>query len=101
MDVVVIPIINVLSYAIRLYMWAIIIYVVMTWLVQFNIINTTNRFVSMVGEFLHRAVDPALRPLRRLLPNLGGIDISPIMLILGLMLLQDILLRIGQRIAFG
>ena len=67
---------------INLYVWALIIAVIMTWLVQFNVINGRNRFVFLVGDFLNRITEPALGPIRRLLPDLGGIDISPVVLIL-------------------
>lgn len=67
---------------IDLYMWAIIIWVILSWLVVFNVINTQNRFVAMVGDFLNRITEPALRPIRRFVPNLGGVDLSPLILIL-------------------
>ena len=65
-----------------LYVWALIIAVVLTWLVQFNVVNGRNRFVYLVGDFLARVTEPALRPIRKILPDLGGIDVSPIALIL-------------------
>ncbi|MEE9251292.1 MAG: YggT family protein [Alphaproteobacteria bacterium] len=76
---------------IELYMWLVILWVVMSWLVSFNIVNTHNRFVYLVGDFLHRITAPALRPIRRFLPNLGGIDIAPVILILLLWLLRNLL----------
>ncbi len=76
---------------IELYMWLVILWVVMSWLVSFNVVNTHNRFVYFVGDFLHRITAPALRPIRRILPNLGGIDISPVILILLLWLLRNLL----------
>ena len=85
---------NLISTAITLYVWALIISAVMSWLVGFGVINTNNRFVYMVGDFLHRATEPALRPLRRVLPNLGGIDISPIVLILLLFFARNLLFEI-------
>lgn len=101
MDVVLVPLLGVIGYALQLYVWAIIIYVIMTWLVQFNVINTSNRFVYMVGDFLHRLTEPTLRPIRRFMPNLGGIDISPILLILLIMLIQNILAGLQVKIATG
>ena len=77
-------ILQLISTVITLYIWALIISAVMSWLVAFNVINTQNRFVYMVGDFLYRATEPALRPIRRFIPLLGGVDISPIVLILGL-----------------
>ena len=73
-------------------MWIVIIGVVLSWLVAFNVVNTTNRFVYMVGDFTHRATEPALGRIRRYIPNLGGMDISPIVLIILLMFLQRFIL---------
>jgi YggT family protein len=67
---------------IGLYVWALIIAAVFSLLVSFNVLDTRNRFVWTVGDFLYKITEPALRPLRRFLPNLGGIDISPMILIL-------------------
>jgi len=85
------PLLRILSIAIELYIWAVILSAVMTWLVHFGVVNPRNQFVSMVGEFLWRLTEPALRPFRRIVPNLGGIDISPILLILVLMFLQMVI----------
>lgn len=73
---------NLVDTVVGLYIWALIIAVVLTWLVQFNVVNSRNRFVYLVGDFLARITEPALQPIRRVLPNLGGIDVSPIVLIL-------------------
>lgn len=85
------PLLRILSVAIELYIWAVILAAVMTWLVHFGVVNPRNQFVSMVGEFLWRLTEPAIRPFRRIVPNLGGIDISPIILILVLMFLQMVI----------
>ena len=74
----------------ELYMWVVIASVVLSWLIAFNIINTRNSFVHQVADFLNRATEPALRPIRSILPNLGGIDISPIVLILALYFVRDL-----------
>ncbi len=73
---------NLVDTAVGLYIWALIIAVVLTWLVQFNVVNSRNRFVHIIGDFLARITEPALAPIRRILPDLGGIDISPVVLIL-------------------
>ena len=78
---------------IGLYITLVIVQVVLSWLVAFNVINTRNRFVYMVGDFLYRITEPALKPIRRLLPSMGGIDLSPVVLILGLYFLRVLLLR--------
>jgi YggT family protein len=65
-----------------LYIWVIIIAVVMSWLIAFNVMNRHNLFVDMVWRFCFAATEPLLRPIRRFLPSLGGIDISPIILLI-------------------
>ncbi len=82
-----------LDQVIGLYITLVIVQVVLSWLVAFNVINTSNRFVYMVGDFLYRITEPALKPIRRLLPTMGGMDLSPIVLILGLYFLRVLLLR--------
>ena len=81
---------NLLDTIIRLYIWLLIASVVLGWLVAFNVINTRNRFVYVIGDFLHRVTDPLLRPIRNLLPSMGGIDLSPIVLILALYFVRDL-----------
>jgi YggT family protein len=99
MDVVLLPLIHVVSYVIYLYSWVLIIAVAMSWLVNFNIINTRQRAVYMVMDVLHRITEPALRPIRRFLPDMGGLDISPIVLIIVLFFAQEVLDRLGAKIA--
>ena len=72
----------VIDIALQLYVWLLIAAAVLSWLVAFNVVNARNQFVSMVGEFLYRITEPVLRPIRNMLPAMGGIDISPIILIL-------------------
>jgi YggT family protein len=81
---------NLVDAIIRIYIWLLIASVVLSWLVSFNVINTRNRFVYVVGDFLHRVTEPVLRPVRNLLPNMGGLDISPIVVILALYFLRDL-----------
>jgi YggT family protein len=76
---------------IALYMWALIISVVLSWLVQFNVINTSNRFVYTIGDFLYRITEPVLGRIRSVLPAIGGIDLSPMILILALVFLRNLL----------
>lgn len=68
----------------ELYVWLLVIWVIISWLVSFDVINTRNRFVYLVTDFLYRITEPVLRPIRRVVPNLGGMDISPVILILGI-----------------
>jgi YggT family protein len=72
----------VIDLALQLYIWLLIAAAVLSWLVAFNVVNVRNPAVGMVADFLYRITEPALRPIRNLMPNLGGIDISPIILIL-------------------
>jgi YggT family protein len=74
-----------------LYIYIVIAAAVLSWLVAFNVVNPRNQFVAMVGEFLYRITDPVLRPIRNMLPNMGGIDISPIVLFLIIILIQRVI----------
>lgn len=81
---------NLINTVITLYIWVLLASVILNWLVMFNVINTGNRIVYQVGDFLYRITEPVLRPIRNILPNLGGIDISPIILILILYFVRDL-----------
>jgi YggT family protein len=65
---------------------------ILSWLVAFNVVNMNNRFVLSIADMLYRLTEPALRPIRNILPNLGGIDISPVILILLLLFIRDVVL---------
>jgi YggT family protein len=84
-------IVQLLDTVISIYIWALIISAVLSWLVAFNVLNTQNRFVYLAGDFLHRVTEPALRPFRRLIPTMGGIDVSPVVLILALIFIRNLL----------
>ena len=84
---------------IGLYIWVLIVNVVASWLVAFNIINTSNRFVYSVLEISYKLTDPPLRFIRSFMPNLVTIDISPIVLILGLHFLRNFINEIFYKIA--
>ena len=99
MDVILVPAIGLIDKLIELYIWIVIIGVVLSWLVSFNVVNRSNRFVAIVGEFVYRITEPALRPIRNLLPNLGGVDISPVVLILLLVAVREILARLAIKLA--
>jgi YggT family protein len=72
----------VIDLALELYIWIVIAMAIFSWLVAFNVVNVRNQVVAMIGDFLFRITDPVLRPIRNMLPNLGGIDISPVILFL-------------------
>ena len=79
---------------ITLYIWVLNINVIISWLIAFNILNTSNRFVYSVLDVSHKLTDPPLNFIRRYLPNLGSIDISPIILILALMFLRNLVFEL-------
>jgi YggT family protein len=81
----------VIDLALQLYIWILIAAAVLSWLIAFNVVNTRNPVVASVGEFLYRITEPVLRPIRNLLPNLGGIDISPVILILIIIFLRYVI----------
>jgi len=74
-----------------LYVWLLIASAILSWLIAFNVVNTRNQFISAVGEFLYRITEPVLAPIRNALPSLGGLDISPIVVILIIMFLQRVI----------
>lgn len=82
-----------LNSVINIYIWVVLGSVILSWLVAFNVVNTHNRFVFVVGDVLHKLTEPVLAPIRRLIPNIGGIDLSPLVLILLLMFLQNLVVR--------
>ena len=84
---------DVILLALQLYVWLLIAAAVLSWLIAFNVVNTRNQVVSVVGEFLYRITEPALRPIRRIMPNLGGIDVSPVILILIIFFLESVIVR--------
>ncbi len=88
------PLIRIVMIALDIYIWMVIISAILSWLVHFGVVNTRNQVVSMIGDFLWRVTEPALRPIRRFMPNLGGIDISPIILILIIYFVQMVLQNI-------
>jgi len=73
------------------YVWLLVIWVILGWLVSFDVVNTRNRFVYLVSDFLFRITEPVLRPIRRVVPNISGIDISPIILILGIWFIRSLM----------
>lgn len=84
--------IQTLVLALDIYWWLLIAAAVFSWLYAFNVVNSRNQFVGSIGNFLFRVTEPALRPIRRFLPDLGGIDISPIILLLIIFFVRQFLL---------
>ena len=86
-------VLDVIMLGLNLYWWIIIISAIMSWLLAFNVINPRNEVVGTIGRAVHALTEPALRPIRRVLPNMGGIDLSPIVLLLGIYFLQQLIVR--------
>jgi YggT family protein len=84
-------ILDIILIVLDIYVWLLIASAILSWLVAFNVVNTRNPVVSNIGEFLYRITEPLLRPIRNFLPNFGGLDISPIILILVIMLIQRVI----------
>jgi YggT family protein len=84
--------IDVILLALHLYIYVIIAAAVLSWLIAFNVVNTRNQAVAMIGDFLFRLTEPVFRPIRNLMPNLGGIDLSPVIVILLIILIENIIL---------
>jgi YggT family protein len=81
----------VIDLALQLYIWILIAAAVLSWLIAFNVVNTRNPVVASIGQFLYAITEPLLRPIRNMLPNLGGIDISPVVLILIIIFLRYVI----------
>ncbi|HZD88803.1 MAG TPA: YggT family protein [Pseudolabrys sp.] len=86
-------VLDIILLVLQIYIWLLIAAAVLSWLVAFNVVNTRNQVVSMIGEFLYRITEPVLRPIRQMLPNLGGIDVSPVILILIILFLENVIVR--------
>ena len=81
---------NIIDMILQLMLWVIIIQVILSWLVAFNVINTSSNFVRTVLDGLDRVTAPLYRPIRRIMPDFGGIDFSPIVLILAIQILRKL-----------
>ena len=76
------PLLEVIIILLDLYWWIIIIAVIMSWLIAFNVVNTRHQIVGMIADFLYRLTEPVFRPIRNLMPNFGGLDLSPLIVLL-------------------
>ncbi|HUR43027.1 MAG TPA: YggT family protein [Aestuariivirga sp.] len=82
-----------------IYFWIILVTVIMSWLIAFNVINGANPYVRQVSYALRRLTEPLLAPIRRFLPDLGGIDISPIVLLIALQFIRYLVVYLGYRLS--
>ena len=94
MDVILVPLIQLVLAVINIYVWVLVASVVLSWLIAFNVVNTSNRFVHTIGEIVYRITEPALRPIRNILPNMGNVDLSPVALIMLLWFVESMLIQI-------
>lgn len=81
----------VVDIALQLYMWVIIASAILSWLYAFGVVNPRNQAVAMIGRSLYQLTEPALRPIRRYVPNFGGLDVTPVVLILLIILARLII----------
>ena len=89
-------ILDVILLVLQLYVWLLIASAILSWLIAFDVVNTRNQIVATIADFLWRITEPVLRPIRSMMPNLGGIDISPVILILIIFFIQSV---IGDHLA--
>ncbi|MDR6289683.1 MULTISPECIES: YggT family protein [Inquilinus] len=99
--IVIDPIFTIIDIVLQMYIWILIATAILSWLVAFNVVNTRNQFVYQVGNVLYRLTEPALRPIRRFVPNFGGVDISYVVLWLLVTLARMILANVHARLLFG
>lgn len=90
-----IPVINTLLFVLNIYWWIVILSVIFSWLYAFNVVNSRNQFVGMIGNALFQMTEPVFRPIRNLLPNLGTVDISPLVVLVIIFFLQQVLISIA------
>jgi YggT family protein len=93
-------ILDVVLLALDLYVWVVIGSAIFSWLFAFNVVNPRNPVVAMIGNALYQLTEPLLRPIRNFMPNLGGLDLSPIVLLLGIFLVQRLIAYYVYPLAF-
>ena len=89
-----------ISQLIEIFIWLLIIQAILSWLITFGIINTSSNFVNLIGNFLYKITEPLLRPIRNILPELGGVDISPLILIILLIFFRNLLFEYSGLLNF-
>lgn len=99
MGVILGPLFFVMGLVLNLLKWAVILNVILSWLLNFGIVNVHNQFVNMVSEVLYRVTEPFLGPIRRLMPSMGGLDFSALVLILIIIFFEMVLAQMGARLS--
>jgi YggT family protein len=90
-----VPIIETLLFVLNIYWWIVILAVIFSWLYAFNVVNSRNQFVGMIGNALFQMTEPVFRQIRRFLPNLGTVDIAPLVVLVLIFFLQRVLISIA------
>lgn len=93
-------ILDVILIALDLYVYVIIASAIFSWLYAFNVVNPRNQVVSMIGNALYQMTEPLLRPIRRFMPQMGGLDLSPIVLLLAIFLVQRLIVLYVYPVVF-
>ncbi len=98
MAIILIPLIQLIDYGLKLYIWAIILYTLLNMCISFQMVNPYNQFIKVSEQFLSRIIDPVLNRIRRIVPFFGSVDLSPLILIFMIYLIQGILNQILIRL---
>lgn len=101
MDVFLVPLLKVVIFALEFYFYIVLGYVILSWLMMFEILNPQQPLVSIISRFLFEATEPVLRQIRRRLPAFNSLDISPIVLGLAIFFLQEVLRTLIMKIYGG
>ena len=99
MNTILIPLLTVISVALNLYWWVVLVAVILSWLVALNMINTHNQVIRTIGNIVHQLTEPVLRRIRRVIPNAGNVDLSVIVLFLLILLVQQIIAQVMFKLA--
>ncbi len=94
-----IQILQLLALALQIYLWIVLAWVIFTWLYQFNVVNPRNQLVAAIGRFLYQVTEPVMRPIRRVLPTVGGFDLSPLVLTLVIIVLLRVIYSLILRLS--
>ena len=90
-----------ISQIIEIFIWLLIVQAILSWLIAFGIINTSSNFVNLVRNFLYKVTEPLLKPIRSILPDLGGVDVSPLILIIVLIFFRNLIFEYSGLLNFG
>ena len=94
-------ILQTLSFILNIVWWIFLIMIIMSWLISFNVINTRNQFVNSVWRVLNQITEPILKPIRRIIPPVGGLDLSPLIVFVVIFFLQNLIGFYAARAAVG